>query len=100
MHNKIEIDKKDKEVLLDILSKYPYRFYVYGSRVKGYSKRYSDIDICTLDNITSNEIYKIKEALEESNITIKVDLVSVAELSKEFFKAIEKDLVELEINKN
>lgn len=95
MHSKIEIDKNDKEVLLDILSKYPYRFYVYGSRVKGSSKRYSDIDICTLDNITSKEIYAIKEALEESNITIKVDLVSVAELSKEFFRNIKKDLIEL-----
>ncbi len=100
MHNEIKIDKKDLEELLDILSKYPYQFYVYGSRVKGYSRRYSDVDICTLDNITSNEIYEIKEALEESNITIKVDLVSVDELSTEFFKAIQKDLVELEINRN
>lgn len=100
MNNKIDIDENDKELLSNILSKYPYRFYVYGSRVKGHAKKYSDIDICTLDNITSVELYEIKEELEESNITIKVDLLSVAELSKEFFKAIEKDLVELEIDRN
>jgi len=97
MVEKIVIDEKDKKLLLKILSKYPYRFYVYGSRVKGCSRRYSDIDICYFDNIPTLELYKIKEELEESNITIKVDLVAISELSKEFFKAIEKNLVELMI---
>ena len=97
MKNKIVIDENDKKLLLGILSKYPYRFYVYGSRVKGRSKRYSDIDICYFDDIPPIELYEIKEAVEESNLTIKVDLVAVAELSKEFFKAIEKDLVEIRL---
>lgn len=95
MKNKIVIDKNDKKLLLDILSRYPYRFYVYGSRVKGHSKRYSDIDICYFEDIPSLEVFEIKESLDESNLSIKVDLVAVAELSKEFFKTIEKDLVEL-----
>ena len=95
MRNKIVIDENDKKLLLGILSKYPYRFYVYGSRVKGCSRRYSDIDICYFEDIPSLELHEIKESLDESNLTIKVDLVAVAELSKEFFKAIEKDLVEI-----
>lgn len=99
MLSKVTIEKNDKELLLDILSRYPYRFYVYGSRAKGRSKRYSDIDICYFEDIPHSELYEIKEALDESNITIKVDLVAVAELSQEFFKTIEKDLVELTDNK-
>lgn len=95
MTNKITLDEDDKKLLLEILSRYPYYFYVYGSRVKGCSKRYSDIDICYFDDIPRDKVYEIIEALEESNITIKVDLVAISDLSKEFFKMIEKDLVEL-----
>ena len=95
MKNKIILDDDDKKLLLEILSGYPYHFYVYGSRVKGSSRRYSDIDICYFDNIPSEKAYEIIELLEESNLTIKVDLVAVSDLSKEFFKMIEKDLVEL-----
>ncbi|RZI47675.1 nucleotidyltransferase domain-containing protein [Rickettsiales endosymbiont of Peranema trichophorum] len=97
MNNKIVIDENDRKVLLDIFSKYPYRFYVYGSRVKGCSRRYSDIDICYFDDIPSIELFEIKEALEESNLTIKVDLLPVSELSSKFFKAIEKDLIEMKL---
>ena len=97
MENKIVIDESDKKLLLGILSKYPYRFYVYGSRVKGRSRRYSDIDICYFDDIPSIELYEIKEAIEESNLTIKVDLAAVSELSGKFFKAIKKDLVEMSL---
>jgi predicted nucleotidyltransferase len=99
MTNKIILDKGDKKLLLDILSSYPYHFYVYGSRVKGRSRRYSDIDICYFDNIPSAKVYEIIEAIEESNLTITVDLVAVSDLSKEFFKTIEKDLVELKNDK-
>ena len=97
MENKIVIDENDERLLSEILSKYPYRFYVYGSRVKGCSRRYSDIDICYFDDISTLELHEIKEALDESNLTIKVDLVAVSELSRKFFKAIEKDLVEMRL---
>ncbi len=95
MQNKIVLDKNDKKLLMDILSSYRYRFYVYGSRVKGCSQRYSDIDICYFDDIPSGKLYEITEALEESNLTIKADLVAVSELSQEFFNMIKDDLVEL-----
>jgi predicted nucleotidyltransferase len=75
---------------------YKETFLIYIVQLLGSRpKIYSDIDICYFEDIPSLELHEIKESLDESNLTIKVDLVAVAELSKEFFKAIEKDLVEL-----
>ena len=59
MNNKIIIDQQDKKLMLEILEKYPYQFYVYGSRTKGLAQKYSDIDICYFDDIPQQDINKI-----------------------------------------
>lgn len=98
MSLKIDLSDWDREALYDILGKYPYKFYAYGSRVKGCARKYSDLDLCHFDDIPSIEALKIKWALEDSNITIKVSLVPVSEFSESFFKSIEEDLVEVVVN--
>jgi len=35
MENNIQLEDKHLKIVKDILSKYPYQFYAYGSRVKG-----------------------------------------------------------------
>jgi len=42
----LQIEKRHLEILQSILTKYPYSFYAYGSRVKGTAHRFSDLDIC------------------------------------------------------
>ncbi|CAI2163584.1 2059_t:CDS:10 [Funneliformis geosporum] len=45
----IHMNKVDLKILKQVLSKYPYHFYAYGSRVKGTARKYSDLDLCYYD---------------------------------------------------
>jgi hypothetical protein len=45
------METRHQEIIRAILSKYPYKFYVYGSRVKNQAKKYSDLDLCFYDKI-------------------------------------------------
>ena len=47
----IKIEEKDFRLLKQILSKYPYQFYTYGSRVKGTARQFSDLDLCYLEKV-------------------------------------------------
>jgi len=89
----IHIEPKHLEIIKNILEKYPYTFYVFGSRARGDQKRLSDLDLATYDEISSHDRIKIEESFEESDLPYKVDLVNLNTISKEFFKGIKKDLV-------
>jgi len=68
--------KQDKKILEEILNKYPYRFYAYGSRVKGTARKFSDLDLCYYDNIPSYVLIEIEKDLEESDLPFIVELVN------------------------
>lgn len=88
----IHMNKVDLRILKQILSKYPYPFYAYGSRVKGKAKQYSDLDLCYQGDIPWNTLDHIQEELEESDLPFKVELNAWKWMSREFQKLIEKDL--------
>ena len=90
--NKIQIEEEDSVILREILKRYPYKFYVYGSRSRGYASRYSDLDIFCKEKIREADVVDIKAQFEESNITINVDIIDAGSCSQEFIKTIEKDL--------
>jgi len=90
--NKILMSKQDKKILEQILSKYPYRFYAYGSRVKGTARKYSDLDICYQENIPSYVLMEIERDLEESHLPFIVELVNWKYMQPAFQKIIHKDL--------
>jgi predicted nucleotidyltransferase len=98
MSSKIDLSDWDRKILYGILSKYPCTFYAYGSRVKGCARKYSDLDLCYFDKISSDDLMEIKWALEDSDITIKVSVVPVSQFSESFFKSIKEDLVEIDID--
>ncbi|CAG8852651.1 40015_t:CDS:1, partial [Gigaspora margarita] len=50
---------KHHEILKKILSKYPYQFYAYGSRVKGTARKFSDLDLCYQEQIPTRDITEI-----------------------------------------
>ena len=65
---------------------------VFGSRIHGTAKPYSDIDIalkCShpIDRQTMN---RLKEALQESTLTIRVDVLDWYTISDEFRRVIEE----------
>jgi uncharacterized protein len=72
----IQLENRHQEIILSILSKYPYKFYAYGSRVKNQAKKYSDLDLCFYGEISLNVLSHIEEDFEESNLPFKVDLVA------------------------
>ena len=98
MSSKIDLSDWDRRILLNILKKYPYKFYAYGSRVKGCARQYSDLDLCYFDNIPSMRAMDLRWELEDSDITIKVSVVPVLEFSESFFRRIEKDLIEIVVD--
>ena len=93
--NSIELDKEDYKILKEVLSKYPYRFYAYGSRVKGKARKYSDLDIYCKEEMEGEDMFNLKWDLEDSDIAIKVDVLDPSVCSEEFRELIKEDLVEI-----
>lgn len=96
----IHMEERHKRIVGDILKKYPYTFYVFGSRVKGTQKRFSDLDLCVKDKLPSGVWSQILEDFEDSNLPFKVDVVQWEYTSPEFKAIIESDLVPLDVSGN
>ncbi|CAG8441179.1 9184_t:CDS:2 [Cetraspora pellucida] len=77
---------------LRILSKYPYKFYAYGSRVKGAAYKYSDLDICYQEAIPLEIISNLREEFTESDLPFFVELVNWKHMRPKFREMIKKDL--------
>ena len=89
----LQIESKHREIIHSILSKYPYKFYAYGSRVKNQAKKYSDLDLCFYEKIPWNVLSHIEEDFEESDLPFKVDLVSWEWMNSGFQELIKEDLI-------
>ena len=91
----VTLEEKHLKILKSILKKYSYRFYIYGSRAKGKSRKYSDLDLCYREKIPTKIILDIREELEESDIPFRVDLVYWNDMPESFQKLIKKDLIQI-----
>ncbi|MCC8377731.1 MAG: nucleotidyltransferase domain-containing protein [Rickettsia endosymbiont of Graphium doson] len=90
----VQIKKQDLLILRSILKKYPYKFYAYGSRVKGKAKKFSDLDLWIMDNINYEVLFEIKEALDESDMSIHIDIKRWnIDMNEDFRSLIKNDLV-------
>ncbi len=89
----LQVEDRHWKIIKDILSKYPYTFYAYGSRAKGDARKYSDLDLCYQEEIPWNVLSHLQEDLEESNLPFKVDLVNWKWMSTSFQELIRKDLI-------
>lgn len=83
-------------ILIKPLQSRQAELFVFGSRARGNHHPYSDIDIMYKENpessISDSFVGQIKENLENSNLPIKVDLVSDKDLAKSYRDSVEKDL--------
>ena len=89
----MNIEPKHYKIIQEILNKYPYTFYAFGSRVKGGTKKFSDLDLCFFEKIPDNVQVHIEEDFEESDLPYKVDLVNWNSCSIDFKKLIKNDLI-------
>ena len=89
----IYLEDKHHKIIQNILVKYPYEFYVFGSRAKGTHKPFSDLDLCTLKTMPILEKAQLQEDFEESNLPFKVDIIDWNDISEDFKQFIKNDLV-------
>lgn len=90
------ITEKEQSIIKDILRKYPYDFYYYGSRIKGDYTRGSDLDILT-DKISYAELEEIETKFNESRIPYIVNISQKCNMDEKFYNLIKNDLVKVEI---
>lgn len=91
------INKKEEKIIKEILSKYPYNFYYYGSRVKGDFTKASDLDILIIsDNeILQSDIDEIEKKFNESLIPFKVNLSRRDRMEDYFYNLIKENLIKV-----
>ena len=90
----IKVNKRDLTTIKNILAEYvPWcEARVFGSRIKGKAKPYSDIDIALVGptKIGLRIKSQLRYAFEESDLPYRVDIVDWKTLSKDFIKSIGK----------
>lgn len=75
--------------------------WAFGSRVKGTAKPYSDLDLAliTAHPLSLERSGALREAFDESDLPIRVDLVDWATTSESFRKIIEQNKVVIQAGK-
>lgn len=88
MNNKLELSANELEIVRNILKNYiPNKtVYAFGSRVCGKVKEFSDLDLVIVDQnpIDFSLFVSLKNAFDESDLPIKVDLVEWVNLTQNF----------------
>lgn len=72
-----------------------YEVWAFGSRVKGTAKPYSDLDLAVISDrpLPIDLMADLRQSFEDSDLTIKVDIVDWAKTSAAFRKIIEESKV-------
>lgn len=88
----LDLDQSSFTIIQSILKKHvpEYDVYVFGSRVTGKAKRYSDIDLLLKgeQEIAWRRLEVLKEIFSESDLPILVDVVDAHTLSQTFLSQI------------
>ena len=93
----INITEHEKKIIIDIIKKFipNSTVKVFGSRINGKNKIYSDLDIAILaDNknkIPLEILGQLKEAFEESDLSFHVDILDWYRISDDFKKIIDNN---------
>lgn len=78
-----------------------YEVWAFGSRVKGTAKAYSDLDLAIMSDLPLPlaSMAELRQALDDSDLTIKVDVVDWAQTSPRFRKIIEEQKLVVQLRK-
>jgi predicted nucleotidyltransferase len=91
----ISIEDRHLKILQNIFSSYPYEFYLFGSRLKGTAKKFSDLDLFYKDPIPDRILLALEEDLEDSDLPYKVDIVDYRACNPEFQKILQESFTPL-----
>jgi predicted nucleotidyltransferase len=91
--SKIDLNPRDCDTLVSLIGQFlPHSaVWAFGSRVKGSSRPWSDLDLVAFTKMEERpQVSLLKEALEESNLPFRVDLLEwdgIPETFREHIKA-------------
>lgn len=87
--------EKVKEMVLDFLKEEEVKIFLFGSRARGEETLSSDVDIGIIPKKAWNKtkLTLLREALENTNIPCRVELVEFTEVTEDFKKHALKDTV-------
>jgi predicted nucleotidyltransferase len=91
------IDPRDRQeierILAPLLARWQAALRLFGSRARGDARRTSDIDLaCSSERpISPAELSVAREALEESRIPFRIDLVDYCSAQPQLREAIDRE---------
>jgi hypothetical protein len=86
------MEQRHLQMVHDILKKYPYNFFAFGSRVYGTPRKLSDLDICFFEKIPLHIQSNIEEDFEQSDLPFTVDLIDWEMTENSFKETIKHNL--------
>jgi predicted nucleotidyltransferase len=93
MNNLVKLKPKHKKIVDDILKLYPYKFYVFGSRVHSTPREFSDLDLCFLDDIKLTDLSDLVERFDNSLLPYKVDIINLNQCDENFKNKIMNQMI-------
>lgn len=84
----LHLEPRHLSILENIIQKYDYSLFAFGSRVKGNNKKLSDIDLFYFEEIPNNIIIKLEDEFDESDLPFKVDLIDYHRCDDDFQKVM------------
>lgn len=99
----IDLPEKDEAILREVLRQHlppAVAVFVFGSRATGSARRYSDLDLALAGDqvLDPEKLADLKDALTESDLTIKVDLVDLHALTPDFRRIVESQMLRLPLD--
>jgi len=81
-------EERIKEIIFKFLNLQEYQLFIFGSRATHQAEEFSDYDIGILGTkpLSLKTLGLIKEALEESDLHVRVDVIDFSLVSPEFKK--------------
>ncbi len=88
----IDLPKNDLKLILEILKNHipEYPVFAFGSRVSGRAKAWSDLDLAidAAAPVPLGRLGRLREALEESPVSIRVEILDLARTARHFRDSI------------
>ena len=98
----IHVGEKHMDILKNILRSFVSNCEIraFGSRVKGTNREYSDLDLAIVGEgkINNRSLWELKNALMESRLPFRVDVLDYNSASENFRKVIDSDYEIISIN--
>ena len=98
----INLAPQDLRIVCNIMRRHvpDYEVRVFGSRVTGTAKKFSDLDLVIMSNkpVARSIMRKIADDLDESDLPILVDVLDWQRISPSFQAIIEKRYEILHLN--